>query len=656
MLPEDLVHLRQCGPPAVHPDGSLALTSMLRPDLDTDEYTGGLWQVRLDGSEPPRPLTRGHRDTAPAVSPDGRWAAFLRSEPRGQPQLHVVELGGGEPVRLTDHPLGSGPPRWSPDSRRIAYTAMVPEPGRYGTQEGLEPQAEPPRLITRLAYRTDGLGYVRDRLPHVFVVDMPDLTDVSTAVRAVCQARQVTEGDASDADVAWTGDGRELLFTSDRHETADRDLRRGVYAVPADGGEPRLLVGGDLAASHPEPGADGDSVVFVATDVGSTGLEFVARHRGLYRAPLDGSGEATRLTDAETVNLDDTDRLTVTPRGVLVLAAHRGAVRLLAVPEGGGEPRVLLGGEQQVRSAAATPDGDVAVAVVSDPHSPGDLCRVSAGEAERLTDVGATLRQRGLVRPRELTVPADDGYPVHGWVVLPDPERYGQGPHPVLLDIHGGPFAQYGWGLFDEAQVYAAAGYAVLLPNPRGSAGYGQAHGAAIAGAMGGRDADDVLQFLDGALAKDALALDRARVGVMGGSYGGYMAALLTTRTDRFVAAVVERGYLDAASFVGSADIGWFFPAGYHGSREAMAEQSPMRHADRVRTPTLVIHSEADWRTPVEQGQRWYTALKLAGVEAELLLFPGEGHELTRSGRPRHRVARFEHILRWWGRHLPVEP
>ena len=155
-------------------------------------------------------------------------------------------------------------------------------------------------------------------------------------------------------------------------------------------------------------------------------------------------------------------------------------------------------------------------------------------------------------------------------------------------------------------------------------------------------------------LENDSLHLDAARVGVMGGSYGGYMTALLTTRTQRFVAAIVERGYLDPETFAGSSDIGWFFPSQYHGTVEAMRAQAPMTHVDQVTTPTLVIHSEADWRCPVDQGQRWYAALRRQGVESELLLFPGEGHELTRSGRPKHRLARFEHVLRWWERHLPV--
>ena len=245
---------------------------------------------------------------------------------------------------------------------------------------------------------------------------------------------------------------------------------------------------------------------------------------------------------------------------------------------------------------------------------------------------------------------------MHGWVVLPDPARHGDGPHPTLLLVHGGPFSAYTWAVFDEAQVLAGAGYAVVMGNPRGSAGYGVDHGRAVVGAMGGPDVDDVTALLDAALAREDLDLDAGRVGVMGGSYGGWMSATLTTRTQRFAAAIVERGYLDAPSFVGASDIGWLFPRALHGSAAAMVEQSPMTHVDAVRTPTLVVHSEQDWRCPVEQGHRWFATLRLAGVDARMLVFPGEGHELTRSGRPRHRVARHEHVLAWWGEHLPVRP
>jgi dipeptidyl aminopeptidase/acylaminoacyl peptidase len=263
----------------------------------------------------------------------------------------------------------------------------------------------------------------------------------------------------------------------------------------------------------------------------------------------------------------------------------------------------------------------------------------------------AALRNQGdLAVAQELTIHGPDGYPVHGWLVRPP----GKGPHPVLLNIHGGPFAQFTVALFDEAQVYAAAGYAVLMCNPRGSAGYGREHGLAIKGRFGTVDMQDAIAFLDGVLAKFP-ALDSGRAGIMGGSYGGYLTAWTTAHHHRFAAAIVERAFLDPVSFEGSADIGWYFGREYLGGTAAdVAAQSPFHHVEQVQTPTLVIHSENDLRCPLEQGQRYYTALKRQGVETALLVFPGEDHELSRSGRPQHRRQRFEHILRWWAKFLPT--
>jgi dipeptidyl aminopeptidase/acylaminoacyl peptidase len=230
----------------------------------------------------------------------------------------------------------------------------------------------------------------------------------------------------------------------------------------------------------------------------------------------------------------------------------------------------------------------------------------------------------------------------------------GEGPHPVLLLIHGGPFFQYGWNLFDEAQVYVAAGYAVVMGNPRGSAGYGEAHGRAVMGNVGEVSATDLLALLDAALAGDP-SLDRDRVGVMGGSHGGFMTTWMAAHHgDRFRAAISERAVNAIDSFTGSSDIGWFFADDLYGpDRAGQVAQSPLTNADRIDIPMLLIHSEQDWRCPVEQAQRLFVALKRRGVPVELLLFPGEGHELSRGGRPRHRVARFDAILDWWSRHLP---
>jgi dipeptidyl aminopeptidase/acylaminoacyl peptidase len=666
MRPEHLDHLRSASAPSLTPDGALAVAAVSRPDTATDRYLSALWVVPTDGS-PARRLTRGPADSAPEVSPDGRWVAFLRAPDKGAPQLAVVGLGGGEPVVLTDRTPGAGAPVWSPDGSRIAFSARVPEEGRYGTEEEVGPEAEPPRLIASNSYRVDGLGYTRDRRLHLFVLDVADVLDaVDDPARDLpalpLTPHQVTDGDHDDSAPAWSPDGRWLAFVSDRHPTREDDLRSGVHRVSADGGEVHVVTRGDVSVDQVE-WVDPTTLLLVASDVGPDGTDFVGAQSGLWRVSLPsdlvGPVEPVRLTDAERYDLGEPgSRVAVTDAHVLLSARNRGGVDLLRLAldaEPGTEPEVLVTGRRQVRGVAATPDGATVVAVVSDPDRSGDLAVVDSAGPRLLTDLSAGLPDpvAGL---HERVATAPDGYEVHGWVLLPDEERWGPGPYPVLLNIHGGPFAQYGWGLFDEAQVYAGAGYAVVMCNPRGSAGYGRTHGTAVRHAFGTVDADDVLAFLDHVLGNESLRLDPERVGVMGGSYGGYMTALLTTRTDRFVAAVVERGYLDPETFSGASDIGWFFPWQYHGTVENMREQAPMTHVANVTTPTLVIHSEADWRCPVDQGQRWYAALRRQGVEAELLLFPGEGHELTRSGRPKHRLARFEHLLRWWAKHLPVTP
>ncbi|WP_182111868.1 S9 family peptidase [Actinotalea sp. JY-7876] len=701
MLPTDLPLLRTPGAPALSPDGTTVVVPVVAPDPETDEYVGSLWTVPVDGSRPPAPLTRGHRDTSPVWSPDGRLIAFVRAEPKGRPQLHVVEAGGGEPVRLTDAPLGVSEPRFSPDGARLAYLARVPEEGRYVAGE--DPGAEAPRHITTFRYRGDGIGFFRDRPQHVFVVDVPRDGEPGEAARDLPEPVQLTSGDVDVAAPRWLPDGEALVAVAALHPGREEDLLRDAVLVEAPrtpraaGSEPPLprpltdaARGSTLSVETVLPSADGRTLWLLAGDQGPSRLDFVASQTGLFtldlaqvRARLDepvrptelegaeDAGEAVlaphvtprRLTDAETTDLVP-GLLALAGDEVLVADQRRGAVVLLAVPATGeGEPRVLVDSPAVVTGLDAA--ADAVVVCAASPVSSGDVLAVdrATGAVRALTDLSAPLRATGRVRtPRELTATAPDGYPVHGWVALPDPQRYGTGPHPTLLLIHGGPFAQYTHALFDEVQVLAEAGYAVVYGNPRGSAGYGRAHGRAIRRGFGTVDADDVVALLDAALADASLGLDAERVGVLGGSYGGYMTAWLTTRTDRFAAAIVERGFLDPISFVGSSDIGWFFGLEYLGGGDtpeeaaALAAQSPMAHVHRVRTPTLVIHSEQDWRCPVEQGQRWFVELKRRGVPAELLLFPGEGHELTRSGRPRHRITRFEHVLRWWAQHLPVAP
>lgn len=641
MKPADIALLHALGKPSVAPDGASAVVAVTRPDLDADEYRGHLWIVPTDGSAPPRPFTTGWRDSAPAYSPDGAWLAFLRATSEegsgSRPQLYVMPTGGGEPRRVTDQPLGAGAPVWSPDSRKIAYVTRVPDEGRYTSGT---PDAEPPRRITTLQYREDNLGFFIDRRSHVFVVD-PHGEPGSEPV-------QVTSGDFDDAAVAWSPDGQSLAFVSARHETRETDLVTDVWRCASDGSGLRAITTGASAAgprlsvSQVRFTPDGTSLCFVAVELDAAGQDR-RRTAGVWSVPADGSGAPSRLTDSESVHLASDGNIETTPDGVLACVEHRGAVELVLVPYDAGAPKPLLTGQREVEGIAYA--ASMLVAAVADPGSRGELIAVT-GETERqLTSFAAIPSPRPM---EEITTAAPDGYPVHGWLVRPE----GPGPHPVLLMIHGGPSTQYGWRLFDEAQVYAAAGYAVIMGNPRGSSGYGQAHATCIIGDAATIAAADLLALMDAGLA--AGGLDSTRAGVLGGSYGGYMTTWLAGHNDgRFKAAISERAVNAVDSFHGSSDVGWYFAASLWGSDAGgWAAQSPLSYADQISIPMLIVHSEHDWRCPVEQAQRLFVALRLRGVPAEMLLFPGEGHELSRGGRPSHRVARFEAIVDWWDRHL----
>ncbi|MGW4112686.1 S9 family peptidase [Actinosynnema sp. NPDC004786] len=635
MRPDDLQSLTQPGSVSVR--GDLVLVNVSTPDVAANAYRGGLHRVALDGTGATR-WTWAERDLAPRISPDGRWVAFLRVTDRGKaPQLHVMPADGGEARALTDFKLGAGVPVWAPDSRRIAFTSRVPEPGRYGAPlvEGGEaptPDAEAPRHITRLDYRLDDVGFTADRHARLFTVDAldPDAEPV-----------ELTDGTFSAADPAWTADGGAVLFLAERDLGAAEAFHNDVYSVPATGGEPELVVLAPGAAMLPVALPDG-GLLFYSPEH-APGTAAVARNTSLWR--FDGE-RLTRLTDLETVDCEKAaGPPVVTDAGVLVAVRNRGAVELRRVPLDAEDAvladlELLTGDRSEVKSFAA--DGDRIVAVVSTSDNTGEVELVGGGT---LTDFGSAVPLRPSV---ELTGTAPDGYPVHGWVVLPE----GEGPHPVLLAVHGGPFMYHTWGFFDEAQVYAAAGYAVVLPNPRGSAGYGQAHGQAVIGGFGTVDVDDILAVLDVALERPDL--DRTRVGVMGGSYGGFMTSWLAAHHgERFRAAWSERAVNAWDSFAGSSDIGWFFTDAYCGpSLEAQRAMSPLTYAEKISMPFMVVHSEHDWRCPLEQAQRLFVALRRNGVEAEMLVFPGEGHELTRSGKPRHRAQRFEAVLDWWARHL----
>jgi dipeptidyl aminopeptidase/acylaminoacyl peptidase len=655
MRPDDVALLRQPSSPTLH--GDLLVVAVARPDADANEYHSALQRIPLDGGAP-RPWTWGAKDGSPRLSPDGRWLAFLRKaggEDRVQKQqLHVMPSDGGDARCVTTLHAGVSGLAWAPDSRRIAFTTRVAEPGRYGTSTdewpgAPEPDAEAPRRLTRMDYRLDEVGYLADQHTRLHVLDLGDAFEPDAELP---EPVELTDGRCDLGDAAWTPDGEYVLVTAPRNLGVEETERGDIYAVPATGGAPVLLAQATGWTAMPTAADDG-TVLYFATEHDGPG-DAEAENTGLWAVPF-ASGEVgtpRRLTDVETVDCETmAGPPIVTGDGVLVAMRNRGAIELRRVPmDAAGvtlaELPVLAGEHGAVKSFTA--DGGRIAAIVSTPDSPGEVVLIDGDRTTTLTDFATPLRAAGLRPLTELNGTAPDGYPVHGWLVLPE----GPGPHPVLLCIHGGPFMYHGWGFYDEAQVYASAGYAVVLPNPRGSSGYGQAHGQAIVHAMTTVDEADILAVLDTALARPEC--DAERVGVMGGSYGGFMTSWLAAHHgERFQAAWSERAVNAWDSFTGSSDIGWFFTDRYVGPDPAEQRRiSPVTYADQVRIPFAVVHSENDLRCPFEQAQRMFVALRRAAVDAELLVFPGEGHELTRSGRPRHRVQRFRAVLDWWSRHL----
>ena len=538
MRSEDIALFNSLSGPTLHPDGSRAAVSVTRPDFATDSYVGQLWEVPLDDGGAPRRLTRGFRDSAPAYSPDGSGLAFLRAAAPGErPQLMVVDSRGGEPVAVTEQKLGVSAFVWAPDSRRLVFAARVPAEGRYGTVDGVGPGAEDARLVTGYKYRMNGAGYTGDKRTHLFMVDAPDLQaepavapvgrarkateDAGAKFSAVAAARQLTGADADHESPAFSPDGRTLYFTAALHNCADEDLRSDVYALDLEASEapPRLMTnlsGETLGAGAPRPSADGAWLFYLASSIGD-GTDFVARNTALYVAPVSAPREPRRLTDPETLDLAAGELVAAGQDSVLAVNRHRGAAQLLEVSAAGGIT-VLVDGPLQV--AAAAHAAGRSVVSFSDAGTAGDLALVTDSGLSRLTDFSAALRGTGLGELREEVFASADGYPVHGWVLLPE----GEGPHPVLLNIHGGPFAQYGWSVFDEAQVYAEAGYAVADVQ---SAGLGRLRPGAWPGHQG-RDGDrghGGRAGVPGRRRGQVPAAGRQPAGIMGGSYGGYLTA-----------------------------------------------------------------------------------------------------------------------------------
>jgi dipeptidyl aminopeptidase/acylaminoacyl peptidase len=639
--------------PTLSPDGSQIAFVVNRIDMEANKNRTQLWVAPADGSTPPRPLTNGEKnDSQPAWSPDGRSLAFVssRSEKKGEATLHVLPMDGpGEVRTIATMKDGVSGPEWSPDGKWIGFNSRTQD-GRY---EAEDETWQAPRKVDRFFSRLNGEGWVFDRPKHVYVV----------RADGTAPPRNLTPGEFQHDGIAWLADASGIITSARRHDEWDRDFADDLYLVPLEGD----IVGltehtGNYYAASVSP--DGIRIAFLGSDDPRTHpqnihvgvMNLATKERHWVSTGLDRTFEATSGSRPPVWVDNDT---------ILASAEDRGQCHLYSVSaDGVRDPEPLSKGARWVRGWDAA-NGTIALAI-SSVDQPAELFVLREGSEEQLTHLSENYLAAVKPQPWEhfLVPTAGGSLEIDAWIMRPvdfdESKKY-----PIILNVHGGPHTQYGETFFDEAQVQAAAGFVVVMSNPRGGSGREQSWGQAILGpkhpvvpgtGWGGADLDDILAVLDITLERYTFC-DPNRVGMQGGSYGGYMATLLAgLHGDRFKGICSERAVNNLISEEWSSDIGTVFQIEHGPSHiddpEEYVRMSPTRYVRDITVPMLIIHSEDDLRCPISQAEELFTALRLLRRDVNFYRFPGETHELSRSGSPIHRRQRAEIILDWFAAKL----
>jgi dipeptidyl aminopeptidase/acylaminoacyl peptidase len=650
LAPMDVFSLEWASDPQVSPDGTQVAYVRRSFDVKTDTRRSAIWLVDRDGGNH-RPLAGGTANqSSPRWSPDGKRLAFVAADADGA-QIHMHWFAQGVTARVTnllDAPSGLA---WSPDGRQLAFAMRVPvkrQPLEVKLPEAPKDAkwAEPLKAIDRMVYRADGEGYLPAAFAQAFVVPAEGGS-----------ARQLTDGPFDHADVAWSADGTELLVSANRHENADVEPNDSdLHAIDLATGAIRALTKRFGPDASPAASPDGKYLAYTGYDDSYQGYQ---RAR-LYLMKRNG-GEIRELA----ADLDrDVQRPTWSrdSRRIYFGYDDEGRTRIAETDLSGRVTTLVddLGGEAWSRpygggSFTVAKDGTIAYSA-NDPYDPAEVGVYDDGKSRRLTSLNdELLGRRELGRIEEIrSTTAADGRAVQSWLIRPpgyDPAKK----YPLILEIHGGPFANYGPRFGAELQLYAAAGYNVLFSNPRGSTSYGEEFGNLIHHAYPGRDFDDLMGAVDAAIAKGGV--DPGRLFVTGGSGGGVLTAWIVGTTDRFKAAAVQKPVINWASFVLTADLPNFFYRYWFASPpwedyEAYWQRSPLSRVGNVKTPTMVVTGEQDFRTPIPESEQFYQALRIRGVDTLLVRVPGASHSLD--ARPSQLAARVAYILAWFAKHDPA--
>ena len=707
---KDLFDFVWIGDPQISPDGMRVAFVRVTVNEKKEGYNTLIWSVSVTGGEEPHQLTKGDHDTAPRWSPDGKFLLFLRAtEKDGKPdppQLSILPMAGGDSFSFTDLPKGAGNPVWAPDGKTIAFTSETnaddlakqekkkrkeeelkkaisensPSPRTAGrstnktkptpksasdaTAKKAEPEGEHEsdiRVITRAIYREDNEGYADPKHPqHIWIVAAPRNADEKV------QPKQLTSGRFDERSIVWSNDAPQVYFTSLRLDEPYYQLpRTELYSIPASGGQPTKLNSIDMEMNNLSLSPDGKQIAFIASttqpinsytqpDLWIVDLTPNAKPRNL-TANFDFDVGDGVFGDNAAPRAGGVNSPLWTPDGhsLIEICGKEGKTILASFDVESSAETDLTHGNQAVLRFCAPADRSKIVYTLSSPTRINDLFisdRIG-GEPRQLTHVNdALFSQLNLTDPEEISYKTFDGKTIQAWVQKP-PDFNPTKKYPLILNIHGGPHAAYGYIFEHEFQWMAAKGYLVLYPNPRGSTTYGQDFGNIIQYHYPGDDYKDLMAGVDDVVRRGYV--DDKKLGVTGGSGGGLLTNWVVGQTNRFAAAVSQRDIATWEAWWYSSDLtlfqpNWFKAPPFDDEQEFKA-RSPLTYIKNVKTPMMFVLGEADYRTPPGAGgEQMFRALKFRKIPAVMVRFPNESHELSRSGQPWHRIERLQNIVGWF--------
>lgn len=659
---DDLYRFRLVTDCQISPDGKQVVYCVQRVDKEKEKEYANLWIVPTDRGEPWQFTYGEHVDNKPKWSPDGSKIAFLSNrDHENQPQIYIIPFSGGEARQLTDLKGEFEAFEWSPDGERLVCQF------RKKDQEAIEREQDEQkkelgvvsRHIERVFYKLDGKGFLPKERWHIWAID----TETGEGL-------QLTDSDVYDElDPRWSPDGEQIVFRSNHADDPDLDPDAvDLFVMPAEGGEPRRIETPVGPKEKPVFSPEGEWLAYL----GKEGRGAWWKNTGLWVIPTDGSGEARNLTEVfdfdvscATIN-DLPGGLPMAPptwsddgSQLCFQASQHGRTVLKSIALNGDEQslQTVIGGDGAV-GASSLNDEQTSIAYLrADLAEPAEVWvhDLDEGRSSKLSRANeALLQELDLGEVEEVWFEGASGNDLQGWILKPpgfDQSRQ----YSSILEIHGGPRVQYGHLFMHEFHFLAAHDYVVYFCNPRGGRGYGEEHAKSIWNSWGTADYEDLMAWADFVQAKSYI--DSERMGVTGGSYGGYMTNWIIGHTNRFQAAVTQRSVSNLISMYGSSDFNWVFQQEFGDQPpwdtfDNYWRQSPIKYIGNATTPTLVIHSENDLRCPIEQGEQVFVALRKLGLDTEMIRFPDEPHGLSRGGRTDRRVERLNHMLRWFDRYL----